>query len=178
MNQIKIKHPRILALAPSTKGFGFAVFEGQNMLANWGQKPVAGEAKNAKSLVKVAGLIAQYQPGVLVLEDTLAPGSRRAPRIRELSQGISALAADNKVKVVSFSRQQVMESFFADGQGTKHAIAEMIAERFPEELGLELPPKRRPWESEDPRMDTFDAVALILTFRLRESKRPERSLAP
>jgi len=54
--------------------------------------------------------------------------------------------------------------FFADGQGTKHALAEILAARFPEELGCRLPPKRRPWMSEDYRMDIFDAVALALVL--------------
>jgi hypothetical protein len=64
-----------------------------------------------------------------------------------------------------FSRQQVRRVFFADGQGTKHALAEILAKRFPEELGFRLPPKRRPWMSEDYRMDLFDAVALALMLR-------------
>jgi hypothetical protein len=55
--------------------------------------------------------------------------------------------------------------FFADGCGTKHALAEIIAERFPKELGFRLPPKRRAWMSEDSRMDIFDAVALALMVR-------------
>jgi len=29
---------------------------------------------------------------------------------------------------------------------------------------LRLPPKRRPWMSEDPRMDIFDAVSLAVAF--------------
>jgi hypothetical protein len=49
-----------------------------------------------------------------------------------------------------------------DDPGTKHALAEIIAERFPEELGFLLPPKRRDWMSQDSRMDIFDAVALAL----------------
>jgi hypothetical protein len=49
-----------------------------------------------------------------------------------------------------------------DGRGTKHALAEIIAKRFPEELGSRLPPKRKPWMSEDSRMNIFDAVALAL----------------
>jgi len=47
-----------------------------------------------------------------------------------------------------------------DEQATKHALAEHLASRFPEELGFRLPKKRRFWMSEDSRMDMFDAVAL------------------
>jgi len=56
-----------------------------------------------------------------------------------------SLAQGRTIKVVLFSQQQVRRVFFADGCGTRHALAEIIARRFPEELGFRLPPKRRPW---------------------------------
>ena len=65
----------------------------------------------------------------------------------------------------------MMKAFFADGKGTKHTLAQIIARRFPEELGHRLPPKRRPWESEDYRMGIFDAVALAYATELKGKKR-------
>ncbi len=168
MNQNQSKYPRILALTPSARGFGFALFEGQGTLANWGRREVKGNHKNITALSKVEELIAHCQPDVLVLEDTLAESSRRAPRIRKLSQKIIALAAKHKVKVALFSRKQVLQNFFADGKGSKDETAKIIAGRFPDDLGFQLPPKRLLWESEDPRMDIFDAVALALVFRKRK----------
>jgi len=46
------KHFRILAIAPATRGFGFAVLEGLDMLADWGVKEAKGD-KNNQSLGKV-----------------------------------------------------------------------------------------------------------------------------
>jgi hypothetical protein len=43
-------------------------------------------------------------------------------------------------------------------------LAEILATRFPEELAPRLPPKRKPWISEDYRMDIFDAVALAIVL--------------
>jgi Holliday junction resolvasome RuvABC endonuclease subunit len=170
MNKIQPKHFRILAIAPSTRGFGFAVLEGQETLVDWGVKTVKGD-KNVQSLAKVEKLIAHYQPGVLVLEDASAKNSRRSLRIRKLCQQIIKMAAACKVSVKLHSRDQIMKTFIADGQGTKHALAEIIAKRFPEELGSRLPPKRKPWMSEDSRMNIFDAVALALLPHLcRRSK--------
>jgi Holliday junction resolvasome RuvABC endonuclease subunit len=165
MNQINPKHFRILAIAPSTRGFGFAVLEGQEKIADWGIKTVKGD-KNKQSLAKVENLIAHYQPGVLVLEDASAKGSRRSPRIRKLSRHIITMAAQRKVGVKLFSRDRVMKTFFADGQGTKHALAEIIAKRFPEHLGFQLPPKRKAWMNEPYQMGVFDAVVLVLMPRL------------
>ncbi|MGH7993063.1 MAG: hypothetical protein ACREDQ_06080 [Limisphaerales bacterium] len=49
-------------------------------------------------------------------------------------------------------------------KGTKQALAERLALKFPVELGSRLPPKRRAWMSEDPRMDIFDAVGLATVY--------------
>lgn len=165
MNQIRQGKPRVLAIAPSTRGFGFAVLETEATLVDWGVKSVAGD-KNGRSLVKVKELIGHYEPGVLVLPDTSRKDSLRAARIRSLCQQIKTMGAAHMVRVVFLSRERVRRAFFADGRGTKHAMAEIIAKRFPEELGTRLPPKRRPWMSEDYRMDIFDAVALALASRL------------
>jgi len=164
MNTIFQKHPRILAIAPSTRGFGYAVLEGHKELVDWGVKSVTGD-KNAESIEKVEEMIAHYTPQVMVLEDTVTKGSRRSPRIQALTKRLIALAESRTVKVALFSQKQVRRVFFADEPGTKHALAEIIAKQFSEELGFRLPPKRKPWMSEDSRMDIFDAVALAMVFR-------------
>ena len=153
---------RLLAIAPSSRGFGFVVMEGEDSLVNWGVKEAKGD-KNIISLAKVEALIAQYQPDMLVLHDMT--DARRAARIKELNQDLLALAATRKLKVKLISDQQVKRVFFADGEGTKHTRAEIIAARFPDQLSFLLPPKRRTWESEDGRMCMFDAVALALVYR-------------
>ena len=164
-------HPRyfrILAIAPSSRGFGFAILEGEEKLVDWGVKSTTGD-KNASSIASVEELIACYQPGVIVLEDHSAKSSRRSTRIRELGARIVSRSENLHLTVVVFSRTQVRNVFFAESQGTKHSVAEMLAARFPEELGSRLPPKRRVWMSEDYRMDIFDAVALALACRLKKS---------
>ena len=165
------QYPRILAIAPSTRGFGFAVIEGLDTLVDWGVKSITGD-KNAGSVAKVEDVIAHFQPDVIVLEDTSIKPFRRSARIRALTKRIIRLRESRKVRVALFSREQVRQAFFADGQGTKYALAEILAKQFPDELGFRLPPKRRPWMSEDARMDIFDAVALALVLRRRKAKRP------
>jgi len=162
MSKSHVKHFRVLAIAPSTRGFGFAVLEGQETLVDWGVKSVQG-SKNAGCLKKVGEIITHYQPTVLVLQDVSSKGSRRSPRIRTLSRQLIRMASRRKVSVKLLSKEKVKEIFFGEGPGTKYALAEIIAKRFPAELGFRLPPKRRPWMSEDSRMDIFDAVALAFT---------------
>jgi len=100
-------------------------------------------------------------PNVIVTEDCGTKGSKRAPRIEALVKSLRALADRRKVRTVRLTRRKIRGVFFNGGLGTKYAIAELLAKRFPEELGVRLPPKRRPWMSEDSRMAIFDAVALL-----------------
>ena len=161
MNKVSPQYPRILAITPSTKGFGYAVLEGHKLLVDWGVRSVTGD-KNAGSIEKVEEMIAHYNPQVMVLEDTGIKGSRRSARIQALTKRLVAVGESRSIKVATFSQKQVRRVFFGDADGTKHALAEIIAERFPEELGFRLPPKRRAWMSEDSRTDIFNAVALAL----------------
>jgi hypothetical protein len=154
---------RILAISPSTRGFGFAVLDKPGTLVDWGVKSVKGD-KNSQSIAKVVGLIDHYEPKVLVLPDHSTKQSRRSPRIKALNQELLALASGHNVKLASYSHEKVRRFFFDGEEGTKDAIAEILANRFPEELSFRLPPKRKPWMSEDYRMDIFDAVALIVVF--------------
>jgi hypothetical protein len=167
--RIHQKNVRILAIAPSSRGFGFAVMEGEDTLIDWGVRSVTGN-KNADALKKVEAMIALYNPGVLVLEDASAKRSRRSRRIRDLTKQIMATAASRRMKVALLSREQVVQTFFEDGKGTKHTVAQILAGRFREELGHRLPPKRKPWNSEDYRMGIFDAVAIAFAKQLRKKK--------
>jgi hypothetical protein len=151
---------RIIGLAPSARGLGFAVLDGET-LVDWGLRSVEGN-KNAHSLIMAQKLIAGYQPDKIIIEDYWAERSRRAPRIRELGEQLFALAEGRKIKVKALSRKHIFREFLGVDQGTKQAVAEALAIRFREELGSRLPPKRRAWMSEDSRMDIFVAVALAV----------------
>ncbi len=58
-----------------------------------------------------------------------------------------------------------------DAAGTKQEMAELLAKQFPDELASLLPSKRKLWENEDPRMDIFDAVGLVVAVGM-ENKTP------
>ncbi len=152
----------------SSRGIGFAVMEGKNILVDWGVKTVKGD-KNARSLSNVANLIMHYRPDAIVLENTGLKGSRRRSRVHALTKEIVAMAEGEHIKVKQFSRKQLNLAFIKNEAGTKHALAEYIASRFSRELGFRLPPKRKCGMNEDCRMDIFHAVALAEHFlRSRE----------
>lgn len=160
---------RTLAIAPSSRGFGYAVLEGERQLVDWGSRSVKKEDKNKQSVEKVEQLIAQYEPDCLAMPDVNAKGSKRHKRIRELNQKIVALAQSRKLKTRLISSKQMKQALSHDERVTRHDLATTIAERFPEELGLRQPPKRRAWEGEDARMDYFEAVGLAFTFQSRQT---------
>jgi len=163
---------RILSIAPSTRGFGFAVMEGQKLMIFGGKKTrVKGDTKKNKELLrKVEVLINRWQPSIVAFEEANAKGSRRRPRIRKVVRQIARLSKRHKIKVKMLSRRQLRKFFFADGKGTEHRLAMRLAEWFPEELADMLPPKRKLWETEKSCMDVFDAVAFgVACVTLRSS---------
>jgi Holliday junction resolvasome RuvABC endonuclease subunit len=170
MNPLPAEAKRVLAIDPTSKGFGFAVLEGPGSLIDWGVKRASGD-RNAKSLEKAAELIERYQPEVLVVERSAAKGSRRCPRVCQLIEDLLALARDRHIRAQRISRRQVQRCFSKIGSATKRQIAVALVDRFPE-LEPHLPPVRKPWMSEDGRMGIFDAVAF--GWASYESLRRER----
>ena len=155
-------HNRVLAIAPSYRGFGFAMMDG-DALVDWGVSMVTKD-KNVRCLSKVESFLDHYQPDLMAMENYAH--SRRSPQIRTLVRQITKLAASRDIRVKLFTRGQINRAFCANDRGSKNALAEAVAKRFPDELGFRLPPKRRPWMSEDYRMDIFDAAAFGLMARL------------
>jgi hypothetical protein len=143
---------------------GFAVLDDGPKLIDWGVKSVELD-KNVESIQRIEGLILHYRPDVLTFENYEAKGSQRRGRIRALGHEIANLGKYHRLRVSLLSRKQMLRFFFVDGQGTKLGVATVLARRFPEELGPRLPPKRKPWMSEDYRMDIFGAIAWALACR-------------
>jgi hypothetical protein len=152
----------VLAIDPTHRGFGYAVFEGPDLLVDWGERNIRGH-KNAGSIEAVARLIERFRPDVLVVEDPSSADCRRWPRVQLLIRELGGQAARMNVNVRRISRARVRKTFAASGASTKYEIAKAIVSRFPE-LAQRLPPERKPWMSEDCRMAIFDAAAFALAF--------------
>jgi hypothetical protein len=165
MKKTYFKNISILALTPSARGLGFAVLEGHDQLHEWGVKSGKGD-KNKVAIKRVKQLIASNRPEVIVLSDM--KNARRDLRIKALNRQIMAVAKTHKIGVALFSDAQVKQVLLAGEEGTRHDLAVIVAKRFPDKLGLEVPPKRQIYKSEDSRMDFFYAVALALTLRLQK----------
>jgi len=163
MKQTTSKKNRILAIALTARGFGYSVMEDQKFLEN-GNKSATGN-KNDHSLFKIEKLMQLFQPHFLVLLDVKAKNSKRAPRIKDLHERVIELVKGRNCKVRLLSGNKLRAALLGNTEGTKHEMAEVLAQTFPVELAGKLPPKRRAWENEDGRMDMFDAVGLATVFR-------------
>jgi Holliday junction resolvasome RuvABC endonuclease subunit len=156
---------RVLAIDPTTKGFGFAVLEGAAVLIDWSfWHPMKHPSDlNSHCLKKVAQLISRHQPEVLIAEDATARGSQRNPRVCKFIEDLVAMASDRHLPVRCIPRRRVLQCFSAAGAPTKRRVAAALTQRFPE-LEPHLPPLRKCFMTEDERMSIFDAVALVITF--------------
>jgi len=154
------KAERLLGVHPTSKGFGFVIFEGAQSLIDWGVVGVTG-ALNPESRRRVAVLLDRYTPSLIVVEDYFDKTSRRCARIQWLLKDIINLAALRNIRSQLVSRRAVRDLFVSEGNATKHQVAVAIAKRFPE-LAPRVPPPRKPWMSQDERMSIFDASALAL----------------
>lgn len=155
------RHARIVAIDPTSRGFGFAVLEAPNRLVDWGLRD---ERRGPRSvLAKVFDLVRRYDPDLLVVENCRSPGSLRRRAARTLIQEILSEAAKQALRTRGIDRTYLRRAF-ADNQArpiNKEGIAAAIASEFPE-LASTLPPQRKPWMSEDERMAIFDAVAMAV----------------
>lgn len=158
------RHILVLGIYPNARGFAFALFEGSLSPCDWGIfRPHRRKHMNKNCLKRFSALLTRYEPDALVLQDMSAEGTLRARRVRRLNEAMANWAETQGVHVITYSRMQVRACFEAEGLATKQAIAETIARHIPM-LERFVPPPRKPWQAEHPRMGIFDAAALVATF--------------
>ena len=170
MKQSAVKRSlRVLAVDPGTRGFGYAVFEGPTRLVDWGTRDIRHN-KGAMTLTRLELLLRQFEPDILVMQDCGHVSSRRNPRITFLIERMRRTARSLGIEARALPLALVYRHFAKVPARNKHEIATALAQCFPG-LALRLPPKRKPWQSEDSRMSIFDAAALALTYYATRRRR-------
>jgi Holliday junction resolvasome RuvABC endonuclease subunit len=114
-------------------------------------------------LARVLKILDRYHPDFLVIRDTQRS---RTLRIANLNTAICEMAAHRGIPIHAYSRDHVRRAFEYAGVSNKQGVAELIAKHIPA-FERYVPPPRKPWMSEDPRMGLFDAAALGLLFYQR-----------
>ena len=154
-------HDRVLSLYPTTRGFGFARFDDEHFLIDWGSVGIRTGNKNIESMRAIAKLIVRTNPTLIATEDVRPVRARRHDRIRRLHALLIAHAHARRIPLVRFTRAEVLRYFNVE---TKYELARVVAHALPA-LAPRLPPRRKAWMSEDVRQSLFDAAALgLMTF--------------
>lgn len=158
---MKLKHPPILALHATSRGFGFVVMSGPFSLVDWGTRQATRD-KNATCLTKITALIERYDPHTLVLEEP-SQLPRRSARIERLYKAIAALCHGRSIDLAVFSRSDIHRCYASVGAVTWQDIAEAVGRQL-EPLRPLVPPRRKAWQSEQRRMSVFSAAALAMVY--------------
>ncbi len=146
---------RMLSVIPRNRGVGFAILE-DGCLLDWGvRQALRGDAE---ALSRVHELVARYQPDTVVLEDVGAGKSQRRAGVRALLQRMHDVALGHGLAVRVVAWRDVYGRFIPDAPSPrKDMMARAVGTMFPE-LALRVPPPRKSWQSEDPRIALFAAV--------------------
>jgi len=157
-----MKHPTfgsVLAVHPSSSGFGWVVFDDMGELAEWG---IASdkEGRRPRLLRRFERLLTRFEPAVLVLE---ANEEQCADRIRQLYRAFAEAAAASGARGYTYEREAVAMALDIPARASRYDVAVKVAELRPE-LSHRMPRKQMFGASVDPRQCLFAAAALALTY--------------
>ena len=152
----------VLGLHPDAHGLGWAAFTNPFAVHQHGVYRAARRNKSAGCLKKVAWLLGQLKPEVLVLEAYDAESSFRSKRIAKLCLGIVNLAAEQGIEFAVYRRDEVQDAFRVVEARTREEIAEAVT-RHVTALAPYLPERRKAWIGASPSQSRLSAAALVLT---------------
>jgi hypothetical protein len=118
---------------------------------------------------KLASLLAELAPSVVVAKDLSKRRGIAGRKLRAVTEVVRREATKRAIPVRFANARALEAAFGTENRLTKHGIASTLAQRFPE-LVWRLPPKRKPWQSEDYRTSIFDAAALGVAYFARRTK--------
>ena len=166
---------KVFALDLHPLSFGYAVFEGPDEFVDWGIKSFRHGVNAVKVPlnVKLELLLDKHGPDMVVIKEP------RTAALKKLAHTITALAERRRIPVRTISGGSVRKAFPDEGHN-KYQIASLIAKRYPE-LSPRLGSRRKLWQAETYSMSIFDAVALGVTYFMREATTghlEDRALSP
>ena len=172
---IPYRQRSVVAIDPTPRGIAYVFFENGELL-DCSQRSTAPEDRAIFAVVDE--ILDGCAADLLILEDPDVPGTRRHPRMRHVLREITTHVRKRGIPVIQVARDEVRASFALEGVTTKEAMAAAIAERYPL-LAPFVPPPRKHFESEDARVNIFDAASLALAL-LKQSATdsPADPLAP
>jgi Holliday junction resolvasome RuvABC endonuclease subunit len=154
----------VLAVHPTSRGFGWIVFSSPATPVDWGGASARGK-RSGRLIERFEKIVSRWQPDILVLEKV---GEKKgsSKRLRALSGAMADLASFKGMDIALYDRNDIRAVFASDGASSRHEIAAAIATRL-NELGGRLPRKRPLGSAEQHQQGLFDAAALAMTYFAR-----------
>lgn len=148
----------VLAVFPTSRGFGWVLFEGPMAVVNWGIASVKTN-RSAWCMTRFGKLIDLYRPKAILLEVNESAEAAPRSRVALLTQDMRGFAANRDIDVHVYSRAEIATALLSNENASRGDVVEAVADLLPI-LRDRLPSPRRPWQSEDGRRCLFDAAAL------------------
>ena len=166
--------PRVLGLDPGTRLTGVAVVEGDDLLY-YAVKELR-RMRPAYQLTRatrdvVSDLIERFQPDVVAYETSYYVQQAASPLLADQEREIRRTGKVAGLKVIAYSPLYVRQQLCADAYVTKHMVARVLVQRFPELAGYRVnqtPRSERYW------LNMFDALA-VAVVAAREATRDENA---
>jgi hypothetical protein len=154
---------RRMALEIRSRRFGYAVFQGADLL-DWGVRSYpAGVSAGESAVRSLTFLLKLYAPSVVIARRTRRAKDVSSEQATRISKKIGAKLKRSFIPLALLNRRFVFDYFAGNGCHNKYEIATFLAARFPR-LKLRLPRPRKPWEPERYVLAVFDAVATAVAF--------------
>ena len=154
---------RVIALEIRSRRFGFAVFDGAELIDYGGSVYPPGKQGVETAARRMAALLDLHSPALVVAR----PVRRvRDPWSKQAGGALRSVRAESQRRNVPLqivARRDVVRSFAEYGIRKKYDIAQAVAKRF-QEVQWRLPPPRKPWNREADAIAVFDAVATFVAW--------------
>ena len=152
------RRPLVLTVHPTTRGFGWVVFEGPLAPVDWGIAFARGRNRE-RLMCRFERLLSRYEPSVLILEEF----EHRVGASLQLCRRLKHMAACRDMDIPIFTRETVQAVFTAVGARTRYEIAQVICSEI-SAFSHWMPRKRTLIVREDAKQSLFDAAALAVTY--------------
>ena len=156
-----MKQQPLLAICPNTRGFGYALMQDPQTIISYGVVSVTPLC-NRRLIKRAKRILDIYEPSLIILENVDDIHSRKGRRTRRFMSRLRALFHKLDITIHSHSREHIKDVFRQFGVTTKFGIAKRLSEWF-EELEIDMPAYRKPWQAEQYTMGMFDALSLAIT---------------
>jgi hypothetical protein len=151
-----------MAIDLRPKRSGFAIFEGPRRLMDCGTVivPSISRMEPAERLSEILKL---SSPSTIVIKKERWQRFLSHPETEPMIAGLLDEAERHQIEIRLLPKAAMDSSYRNLGCETKAEVSAVLARLFPE-LVWQLPPIRRPWDTEHPRQSVFDAIALGFAF--------------